>query len=133
MFFWQRNCYWNQVLLQDYIWKCSRRYLGWTWKQCALTVSYVIFPFVSSTALFSFRKKWLNYLSHAISPYLHGKLINWTSAFYSSFWLLNIIIFMNRFISIIYICQWYFMLFHMQFYIAWYLYQIWQPADILFN
>ena len=89
----------DQVLLQDYIWW---RYLRWTWKQCALTVCYVIFPFVSSIALLSSRKKWLNYLSHATSPYLHGKLINWRSAFYLSFGLLNIFISMNRVISIIY-------------------------------
>ena len=38
-------------------------------------------PFVFSVALFSSRKKWLSYLSHDI----HGKLINWTSAFYLSF------------------------------------------------
>ena len=66
-----------------------------------------MFPFVSSMALFSSCKKWLSYLSHAISPYLPGKLINWTSAFYLSFWctvlprILNILIFMNRVISII--------------------------------
>ena len=58
--------------------------------------------FVSSMALFSFRKKWLSYLPHAISPYLHGKLINWTIEFYSSFCctvlprILNILIFTNR-------------------------------------
>ena len=92
----------NLFLLQDYIWKCSWQwYLGWTWKQCALTVSYVILPFVSSIALFSSHKKWLSYLSHAISPYLYGKLINWTSAFYLSFCrmvllrILNVLIFMN--------------------------------------
>ena len=73
--------------------KCLWRYLGWTWRQCALTVSYVIF------LLFPL---WLCFLSHAISPYLHGKLINWTVAFYSSFCctvlprILNILIFMNR-------------------------------------
>ena len=85
-----------------------------------MTVSYVIFPFVSSIALFSSRKKWLSYLSHAISPYLHGKLINWTSAFYLNFCctflprILNILIFMNRVISIICTCKLYF---HMWFYI----------------
>ena len=83
------------------------------------TVSYVIFPFVSSMALFSSHKKWLSDLSHAISPYLHGMLINWTSVFYLSFCctvlarILNILIFMNRVISIICICQLYFMLLHM--------------------
>ena len=41
--------------------------------------------FVSSIALFSSRKKWLSYLSHAISPYLHGKLIKWKSVFCLSF------------------------------------------------
>ena len=66
------------------------------------TVCIFIFPFVSSIALFSSRKKWLSYLSHAISPYLHGKLINWTSAFHLSFCctvlprILNILIFMNK-------------------------------------
>ena len=44
------------------------------------------------------------YLSHAISPYLHGKLINWTSAFYMSLCctvlprIMNISIFTNRII-----------------------------------
>ena len=80
---------------------------------------YVIFPFVSSIALFSSHKKRLSYLSHTISPYLHGKLMNWTSAFYLSFCckvlprILNILIFMNRFISVICISKLYFMLFHM--------------------
>ena len=46
---------------------------------------YVMFPFASPIALFSSRKKWLSYLSHAISPYLHGKLTNWTGALYLSF------------------------------------------------
>ena len=87
--------------------------------QCALTVPYVMFPFVSSIVLFSSRKKWLSYLSHAISPYLHGKLISSTGAFYLSFCctvlprILNILIFMNRVISIICICQLYFRLFQM--------------------
>ena len=71
----------NQVLLQYYIWKCKWRYPIWTWKKCALTVSYVIFTFASSIALFSSRKKWLIYLPHAISPYLNGKLLNWKNAF----------------------------------------------------
>ena len=77
--------------------------------------------FISSVALFSSRKKWPSYLSHAISPYLHEKLINWTREFYLSFCctilprILNIFIFMNRVISIICICQLYFMLFHMSF------------------
>ena len=110
-----------------------------TWKQRALTVSYVTFLFVSSIALFSSRKKWLDYLSHVISPYLHEKLINWISAIYLSFSctvlprILNTLIFLNRVISIIFVCQLYFMLFDMLFYIAWYLYQFWQPVDILFN
>ena len=67
-------------------------------KQCALTVSYVIFPFFFSLAfcvLFSYRQKWLSYLSHAINPYLHGKLINWRRhfiwafvfRFYSEYWI----------------------------------------------
>ena len=49
--------------------------------------------------VFSYCKKWLSSLSHGISPYLHGKLINWTSAFYLSFCctvlprILNILIF----------------------------------------
>ena len=53
----------------------------------------------------------LSYLSHATSPYLHGMLIVWTSAFYLSFCctvlprILNILIFLNRAISIICICQ----------------------------
>ena len=87
-------------------------------KQCALAFSYVIYPFVSSIALFSSRKKWLHYLSHTSGPHLQGKLINWTSAFYLSFCctvllrILNMLIFMNRVISIICICQLYFMLFH---------------------
>ena len=110
----------NQDHLQDYIWKCCWLYLGWTWKQCAMTVFYVISPFVSSMALFPSRKKWLSYLSHSISPYLHGKVINWTNAFYLSFCctvlprILNILIFMNRVISIICTCKLYF---HMWFYI----------------
>ena len=79
----------------------------------------LIFPFVSSIALFSFRKKWPSYLSYAISPYLDGKLINWSSAFYLSYCctvlsrILNILIVVNRVISIICVCQLYFMLFHM--------------------
>ena len=129
----------NQVLLQDYIWKCLRRVLVWLWKQCTLTVFYVIFSFVSSIALFPSRKEWLSYLSYAISPYLYGKSINWTSAFCLSFCctvlprILNILISINRVISIICICQLYFMPFYMKFHIAWYFYQFWQPADILFN
>ena len=129
----------NKALLQDYIWKCYWRHLAWTWKQCALTLSYVKLSFVSSIALFSSRKKWLSYFSYAISPYIPGKSINWTSEFYLSFRctallkILNTLIFMNRVISVICICQLYFTLFHMQFFIAWYLYQFWQPADILFN
>ena len=80
-------------------------------------ICYISFCF--SIALFSSRKKWLSCLSHAISPYLHGKLMNWTSELYLSFCctvlprILNILIFMNRVISIIYIYQLYFMLFHM--------------------
>ena len=94
------------------------RYLGWTWKQCALTVFYVIIRFVSSLALFFSRKKWVSYLSHAISPNFRGKMINSTTAFYWSFCcmflpkILNIIIF-NWKSSITCICQLYFMLFHM--------------------
>ena len=80
-----------------------------------MTVSYVIFPFVF------FPYKVTKYLSHAISPYLHRKLINWTSAFYVSFCctvlprILNILIFMNKVISIICIYQLYCMLLHMYF------------------
>ena len=79
--------------------------------------------FFSSLALcvlFSYCKKWLSYLSHPNSPYLHGKLTNWASAFYLSFSstafprILNIFIFMNTDISIICIfCYLYFMLFLM--------------------
>ena len=85
-------------------------------KQCALAFSYVIYPFVSSIALFSSRKKWLHYLSHTSGPHLQGKLINWTSAFYLSFCctvllrILNILIFMDTVISINCNCS---MLFHM--------------------
>ena len=77
------------------------------------------FLFVSSIALFSSRRKWLSYLSHAISPYLHGRLINWTSMFYLSICctvlprILNKLIFMNRVFSIICICLLDFRLFHM--------------------
>ena len=39
----------------------------------------------------------LSYLSHAISPYLYGKLINWTSAFYLD------VFFMSRVSSIVWI------------------------------
>ena len=76
-----------------------------------MTVFYVISSFVSSIALFPSRKKWLSNLSHSISPYFHGKVINWTNAFYLSFCctvlprILNILIFMNRVISIICIFQ----------------------------
>ena len=75
--------------------------------------------FWSSVALCSSRKRWLSYLSPAISPYLHRKLINWISAFYLNFCctvlprILNILIFRNKVISIICICQLHFMLFHM--------------------
>ena len=109
----------NKVLLQDYIWKCQWRYLGWTWKQCALTVSYVIFSIVSFIALFCSRRKWLSYLLHVFSPYLHGKLTNSTSVFCLSFCctvlprILNILIFIliNRIFLINCICQLYFMVF----------------------
>ena len=78
--------------------------------QCAMCswISYIIFPFISSIALFSSRKMWLSYLSHAVSS--HGKLIDWTSGFYLSFCcmvfprILNIITFMSRVVSIICIC-----------------------------
>ena len=69
-------------------------------------VCYISFCFLFCS-LFSYLKKWLSYLSHAISPCLHGKLVNWTSAFYLSFCckvlprILNILIFMNMVISII--------------------------------
>ena len=46
-------------------------------------ICYISFCF--SIALFSSRKKWLSCLSHAISPYLHGKSLNWASTFYLSF------------------------------------------------
>ena len=81
---------------------------------------YFSFCFLFSCLLSVFyRKKWLSYLSHVISPYLHGKLIKWTSAFYLILFclvlpkILNMLIFMNRVISIICICQLYFMLFLM--------------------
>ena len=86
---------------------------------------YISFCFLHSS-VFS-RKKWLSYLSHAISPYLHRKLINSTSAFHLSFFctvlprILSILIFMNRVNSVICIC------------LNWYFYQFWQPADVLFN
>ena len=54
-----------------------------------MTVSYVILLFVFTLALCvlcSYRKNWLSYLSHTISLYLHGKLINWTSTFYMRFY-----------------------------------------------
>ena len=76
-----------------------------------------MFPFVSSIAMFFSCKKWLSLFSHVISPYLHGKLINCTSAFYLSFCctvlprILNISIFMNRVISVMCICQLYFLCF----------------------
>ena len=75
--------------------------------------------FVSSIALFSSGKKWLSYPSHAVNPYLHRRLINWTTAFCLSFCctvlprILNILIFMNRVNLIICICQLYIMLFHL--------------------
>ena len=72
----------NQALLQDYIWKCEWRYLGLTSKQCALTV-FISFCCIYSSVFVS--SKVPSYLSHAINSYLHGKLINWTSAFYLSF------------------------------------------------
>ena len=117
---WQRNFYWlfqiNSFckIYLDVLVAIPRLNL----KSCALTVFYVIFPFVSAIDLSSSCKKWLSYLSHAISPYLHGKLINWTSAFYLSFYctilptILNILIFMNRVVSIICICRLYFLFFH---------------------
>ena len=59
------------------------------------------------------------FFSHAISSFLHGELINWTSEFYLTFCctvllrILNILIFMNRVILIICIYQLCFMVFHM--------------------
>ena len=44
---------------------------------------FFYFSFLYSSVFFLW--KMTSYLSHAISPYLHGKLINWTSAFYLSF------------------------------------------------
>ena len=64
----------------------------------SLTLYFLLFP-LALRVLFSYRKKWLIYLLHAISPYVHGKLINWTSPFYLSLCstvlarMLNIIIF----------------------------------------
>ena len=82
-----------------------------------------IFTFVSTLALcilFFYLQKWLSYLSHVISPCLYGKLINWTNAFYLRFCciilprILNILLLlMNRVISIVCICQLYFVLFLM--------------------
>ena len=92
----------DQILLQDYIWKCQWKKLRWTWKQRALTVSHVIFPFVSSLALVFCFKNWLSYLSHAISAYLHGNLVNWRTRLHFSFSctvlprIVNVLIYMNR-------------------------------------
>ena len=72
---------------------------------------YICFCFLYSSVFFSREK--------TLILYFHGKLINWTSAFYFSFCctvlprILNILIFINRFISVICICQLYFILFHM--------------------
>ena len=105
-----------QVFLQDYVWECYWQKLSVTWKNCALTVFYVLFPFASSLALWGFFKKRLSYLLHSISTYLHGKLLTWTSRFYLSFCctvfprILNVLILMNRVILIILIWQSYFML-----------------------
>ena len=81
---------------------------------------YISFCFLfSSLCSVFYWKKWVGYLSHVISPYLHGKLINSLSAFYLSFCctvlsrILNILIFMNKVISIICICQLCFKLFLM--------------------
>ena len=104
----------NQVLLEDYIPKCWWRKLVWTWKQCALTASYTMFPFASPLALnvlFCYHKKGfkLPFPCH-ISPNLQKKLVNWTSAIYLIFYgtvlpiVLNILILMNIFISIICNC-----------------------------
>ena len=88
-------------------------------KTACIDSLFCYISFFPSIALLPFGKKWLSYLSHAFSPYLNGKLINWTSAFYLNFCcmvllrILNVLIFMNRVISVIYICQLYFMLFHM--------------------
>ena len=62
-----------------------------------------------------------NNLSHAISSYLHGKLISWTIAFYMSLCctvllrIMNISIFTNRIISLICICQLYLFFFFCNF------------------
>ena len=62
-----------------------------------ILLCYISFCFFYSSV--SSRKKWLSYLSYAISPSLHGKLLNWTSRFYLSFCctvlprILNILIF----------------------------------------
>ena len=43
---------------------------------------YISFIFtLALCVLFSYSKKWLSNLSLVISPYLHRKLVNWTSAF----------------------------------------------------
>ena len=119
LFLWQRNFYWLFEIKS--FCKIIFGSVSVTSVELENSVhwqSLVIFPFVSSIALLSSRKKWLSYLSHAINPYLHRKLTNWTNAFYLSFcctvWprILNILIFINRVISIICVCQLYFMLFH---------------------
>ena len=80
---------------------------------------YISFCFLYSSDFFLL---WLSYLSHAISPYLHGKLINWTRVFLLAnksvcytvlLRIMNKLIFISRVISIICICQLYLMLFHM--------------------
>ena len=122
LFLWQRNFYW---LFQ--IKSFCKIIFGSVSDDTSVEIEnslhwqslIVTFAFVSSLALFSSRKIWLSYLSYAFSPYLHGKLINWTSTFYLTFFctvlprILNILIFMTRVIPIICVCQLYFMLFHM--------------------
>ena len=83
--------------------------------KCIETLLCYIFLFIFTLALcvlFSYRKMWLSYLSHAISPYLHGKLINWTSPFYFRFCctflprILNILLFqLFVFVNYIFLCN----------------------------
>ena len=122
LFLWQRNFYWLFQIKSF----CKIKF-GSADEDTSVELENSVhwqslmlyFLFVSCIALFSSRKKWLSYLLHAISPYLHGNLINWTSTFSLSFCctvlcrILNRLIFMNRAISVICICQFYFMIFHM--------------------
>ena len=64
---------------------------------------YTYFSFSVLCVLFSYRKKWLSYLSHAVSPNLHGKF-ELNEAFSLSFcWILNKLIIINFFILVFFI------------------------------